>query len=62
MVGEAGVIAPIPPIMNHASHWRARLAGNAAFAARDGITALRKRVETWRAGRSPAPAADGGEA
>jgi lipid II:glycine glycyltransferase (peptidoglycan interpeptide bridge formation enzyme) len=35
MVGEAGVIQPVPPVANYASHWWPRLMGNVAFRGRD---------------------------
>jgi lipid II:glycine glycyltransferase (peptidoglycan interpeptide bridge formation enzyme) len=35
MVGEAGVIQPVPPVANYAAHWWPRLAGNLAFGGRD---------------------------
>lgn len=41
MVGSAGVVTPVAPIMNYASSRKARLAGNAAYAARDGLQHIR---------------------
>ena len=35
MVGEAGVIQPVPPVANYAAHWWPRLMGTAAFRGRD---------------------------
>jgi hypothetical protein len=52
MVGEAGVIQPVPPVANYAAHWWPRLAGNAAFAARDGAQALKREIDRRRADRA----------
>ena len=52
MVGEAGVIQPVPPVANYASHWWPRLAGNAAFFARDGAQKLRREIDKWRSDRA----------
>lgn len=35
MVGEAGVIQPVPPVANYAAHWWPRLMGTVAFRGRD---------------------------
>lgn len=48
MVGEAGVIRPVPPVANYARSRLVYLAGAGAFAARDGINALRRRIDGWR--------------
>ncbi len=48
MVGRAGVIRPVPPVMNYASHPRARLVGNLAFFVRDRVQELRRYVEKLR--------------
>lgn len=48
MVGEAGVIRPVPPVANYAEHRLALLLGTGAFAARDMIHALRRTVDGWR--------------
>ena len=48
MVGDAGVMRPVPPVANYASHPLAYLAGAGAFAARDGYYHLRRLVEGWR--------------
>jgi hypothetical protein len=52
MVGEAGVIQPVPPVANYAAHWLPRLAGNAAFAARDGVQRLKREIDRRRADRA----------
>ncbi len=48
MVGEAGVIRPVPPVANYASHPLAYLAGAGAFAARDAYYHVRRHIEGWR--------------
>lgn len=48
MVGSAGHIEPVPPVMNYASHWRAKLFGTLAYSLRDGAQHLRRRIEMWR--------------
>lgn len=44
MVGEAGYINPLPPVMNHATHWRAYAIGTAAYKAREVMTRGRDAV------------------
>jgi hypothetical protein len=48
MVGEAGVIQPVPPVANYASRPLALLLGTGAFAARDTLYAVRRAVDGWR--------------
>jgi lipid II:glycine glycyltransferase (peptidoglycan interpeptide bridge formation enzyme) len=48
IVGEAGVIRPVPPVANYASRPLAYLAGAGAFAARDGVHFLRRTLDGWR--------------
>lgn len=48
MVGEAGVIQPVPPVANYASRPLAYLAGNAAFAARDAAQHAKRIIGGWR--------------
>ncbi len=48
MVGEAGVIRPVPPVANYADHRLALLLGTGAFAARDALHALRRTINGWR--------------
>lgn len=48
MVGEAGVIRPVPPVANYAAHPLALLLGTGAFAARDALYALRRTINGWR--------------
>ncbi|HHS82005.1 MAG TPA: GNAT family N-acetyltransferase [Devosia sp.] len=48
MVGSAGHIQPVAPVMNYASHWRAKLTGNLAYLVRDGVNWLRLKVEKLR--------------
>ncbi|WMT89953.1 GNAT family N-acetyltransferase [Pelagibacterium sp. H642] len=44
MVGEAGHISPLPPVMNHATHWRAHAMGAAAYKGREILTRSRDAV------------------
>ncbi|MCR6673805.1 GNAT family N-acetyltransferase [Devosia ginsengisoli] len=48
MVGEAGVIQPVPPVANYASRPLALLLGTGAFALRDALHAVRRTVDGWR--------------
>ncbi|UJW86679.1 lipid II:glycine glycyltransferase FemX [Devosia sp. SL43] len=48
MVGEAGVIRPVPPVANYASKPLAYLLGAGAFAARDVVYHLRRVIDGWR--------------
>jgi hypothetical protein len=48
MVGEAGVIRPVPPVANYASKPLAYMLGTGAFAARDAVYQVRRIVEGWR--------------
>ncbi|MBS3847859.1 peptidoglycan bridge formation glycyltransferase FemA/FemB family protein [Devosia sp. BSSL-BM10] len=48
MVGDAGVIEPVPPVANYASNPLAYLLGTGAFAARDAIYQIRRVVDGWR--------------
>lgn len=48
MVGEAGVVRPVPPVANYASRPLALLLGTSAFAARDALYALRRAIDGWR--------------
>lgn len=52
MVGEAGVIQPVPPVANYAAHWWPRFAGNAAFFARDSAQRLKREIDKRRADRA----------
>lgn len=52
MVGEAGVIAPVPPVANYATNRLAYLLGAGAFAARDGLNHLKRRIDAMRADRA----------
>lgn len=45
MVGTAGVIRPVPPVLNYATSPWAGFVGNAAFAARDVIQHTRRRID-----------------
>ncbi|UXN72391.1 hypothetical protein N8D56_13690 [Devosia sp. A8/3-2] len=48
MVGDAGVIRPVPPVANYASNPLAYLLGTGAFNARDAYYQLRRVVDAWR--------------
>ena len=48
MVGDAGVIRPVPPVANYASKPLAYLAGTGAFAARDLVNLIRRNIDGWR--------------
>lgn len=50
LVGNAGVIAPIPPVANYAAFTMPRLLGEAAFGARDLINHIQRRMEDRRPG------------
>ncbi len=52
MVGERGVIQPVPPVANYASHWWPRLAGNLAFFARDSAQRLKREIDRRRSDRA----------
>lgn len=52
MVGDAGVIRPVPPVLNYAESAQARLVGNAAFAVRDGLQHLRRHLEGLRSAKA----------
>ena len=52
MVGQAGIIAPTPPVMIYASHLRARLAGTLAYTAHERLHHVRQHVRCWRHGLS----------
>lgn len=48
MVGEAGVVRPVPPVANYAENPMAFLAGEGAFAARDAYHRLQRTIHAWR--------------
>ena len=50
MVGEAGHIQPVPPVVNYAATPLAYWLGAAAFAARDGVNWLKQRLLYLRSG------------
>ena len=49
MVGEAGVIQPVPPVANFAAHWWPRFAGTSAFIGRDFAQRALQRIDWLRA-------------
>lgn len=52
MVGERGVIAPVPPVANYAAHLWPRLLGEAAFAGRELAHRLGRQLDRWRPDRA----------
>ncbi|WEJ34793.1 peptidoglycan bridge formation glycyltransferase FemA/FemB family protein [Devosia sp. SD17-2] len=48
MVGEAGLIRPVPPVVNYADSRRALILGTFAFRARDALQHLRRHVDKVR--------------
>ncbi len=52
MVGEAGFMHPVPPVANYASYPLAFLLGNAAFAAREAVNVLKRKIDLLRPGRA----------
>ena len=48
MVGDAGVIQPVPPVANYAAHLWPRLMGNAAFKGRDLASAALRQLDWLR--------------
>ncbi len=52
MVGERGVIQPVPPVANYAAHRWPGLVGRGAFFARDAVEAAKRRLDGMRGGRA----------
>jgi len=52
MVGTAGAIRPVPPVLNYAASPKARVIGNAAFAARDFLQHARRHVDGLRSSKA----------
>ena len=52
MVGSAGLVVPVPPVMNYAARPIARLVGEAAFVAREWKNTLNRLVERLRPDRA----------
>jgi lipid II:glycine glycyltransferase (peptidoglycan interpeptide bridge formation enzyme) len=52
MVGDEGVIRPVPPVANYASRPLAYMLGAGAFAAREAYNELRRRIEMVRPSRA----------
>lgn len=61
MVGDAGVIEPVPPVANYASRPLAMILGTGAFAARDTLHALRRAIDGWRNPKTKATLTKPGE-
>ncbi len=45
MVGDAGVVSPVPHVANYASHWRPFVTGTLAFGVRDGLEHVKRFIE-----------------
>lgn len=52
MVGEAGVITPVPPVANFAAYKVPYLLGAGAFAARDFVHQVRRVIDGWRSDKA----------
>lgn len=52
MVGERGVVTPVPPVANYAQGWWPRLLGEAAFTGRDLVHVLRRHIDRLRSDRA----------
>lgn len=52
MVGDRGVINPVPPVANYAERWWPRLLGEAAFTGRELVHALRRQIDRLRPDRA----------
>lgn len=52
MVGERGIITPVPPVANYAAHWWPRLLGEGAFAGRELAHMLGRYVDRLRPDRA----------
>jgi hypothetical protein len=52
MVGDAGVISPVPPVANYAAYPLPFLLGTGAFAARELVHQVRHRIEKLRSNRA----------
>ncbi|WIY51680.1 GNAT family N-acetyltransferase [Devosia sp. YIM 151766] len=52
MVGDAGLMHPVPPVVNYAAHPLAFWLGSAAFAARDAVNGFKHRIDLLRPGRA----------
>ena len=52
MVGERGVINPVPPVANYAAHWWPYFIGTTAFHARDARYALRRWLDVRFGGKA----------
>ena len=52
MVGDEGVVRPVPPVANYASRPLAYALGSGAFAARDGFNLLRRKIDQLLPGKS----------
>lgn len=52
MVGDMGIISPVPPVANFASNFWPFVAGTLAFAARDAISSAKRFVERVRPNRA----------
>jgi hypothetical protein len=61
MVGDRGVIVPVPPVANYAGRALPMLIGSTAFAARDALHAVRRTIAGWRNPKTRATLSRSGE-
>ena len=52
MVGEAGMVHPVPPVANYASRPLAFLLGTAAFSAREAVAVIKRKIDLLRPDRA----------
>lgn len=52
MAGDRGVITPVPPVANYASHWWPRMMGQLAFSARGALQKVQHLVDRLRSDRA----------
>ncbi len=52
MVGDAGLVHPVPPVVNYASRLPAFWIGSFAFAAREAVNVIKQKVNAFRPGRA----------
>lgn len=52
LVGERGVITPVPPVANYAAHWWPLLLGETAFAGREVLHAVARHIDRLRPDRA----------
>ncbi len=52
MVGDAGLVHPVPPVVNYAARPMAFWLGTFAFSAREAVNALKRRIDLLRPGKA----------